>query len=111
MTFLAIGEPGISKYCENCNREFLNEHVLRESGQYPELLGATERYESLPQDYSIKEDIAQQDDLQGVGDMVETRAPQQLASLKRYPSKAPSLVKMLFNEFDVCPYCHGKFIG
>ena len=27
LTFLAITSPGISKRCERCGREFLNEHV------------------------------------------------------------------------------------
>lgn len=53
---LAIQEPGISKYCSRCGKEFLD-----------------------------------------------------LAKLE--PHEGPSLSKALFEEFDVCPYCRGKFRG
>ncbi len=124
MTFLAIEEPGISKYCENCNREFLNEHILQESGKLPELLLVTERERSLLHDHSTIEgdvgDGQQYENLQSVdniGKVTESRpadtegALQQLISVKSHSSQAPSLASMLFKEFEVCPYCQGKFIG
>lgn len=51
---VAIQEPGISKYCSQCNRHFLN----------------------LP---------------------------------KLGPHRTESLVSRLFDEFDICPYCGGKY--
>lgn len=56
LSMLAIQEPGISKYCSNCNRQFLH----------------------LP---------------------------------KLGPLKSPSLMHALYDEFDVCPYCSGKYRG
>ena len=56
ISFLAIQEPGISKYCSRCGRQFLN-----------------------------------------------------IAKLE--PQEGPSLALALFEEFDVCPYCRGKFRG
>ena len=56
ISFLAIQEPGISKYCSRCGKEFL--------------------------------DFA-----------------------KLEPHEGPSLSLALFEEFDVCPYCRGKFHG
>ena len=56
ISFLAIQEPGISKYCSRCGKEFLD-----------------------------------------------------LAKLE--PHEGPSLSFRLFEEFDVCPYCRGKFRG
>ena len=56
ISFLAIQEPGISKYCSRCGKAFLD-----------------------------------------------------LAKLE--PHEGPSLRKDLFEEFDVCPYCRGKFRG
>jgi hypothetical protein len=117
LTFLAIKEPGISKYCEKCQREFLNEHFLRESGQYPEFLLAYETEKSPLYDYPTDEDQVvgewQDSCLQRVDDngvVVETR-PAGLKGAPQHTSQAISLVNMLFNEFDVCPYCQGKFIG
>lgn len=56
LSMLAIQEPGISKYCSSCNRQFLH----------------------LP---------------------------------KLGLSEGPSLMHALYDEFDVCPYCSGKFRG
>ena len=56
VSLLAIQEPGISKYCSRCGKQFL--------------------------------DI-----------------------LKLEPQEGPSLSLSLFGEFDVCPYCRGKFRG
>ncbi len=56
ISFLAIQEPGISKYCSRCGKEFLD-----------------------------------------------------LAKLE--PHEGPSLSHALLEEFDVCPYCRGKFRG
>lgn len=56
ISFTAIQEPGISKYCSQCGRQFLDLEKLR-------------------------------------------------------PEEDPCLNRVLFAEFDVCPYCHGKFCG
>ena len=56
ISFLAIQEPGFSKHCSRCSKQFLD-----------------------------------------------------LAKLE--PPSAPSLVQALFEEFDVCPFCPGKFRG
>ena len=111
MTFLAIEEPGISKYCEKCNREFINEHLLRESRQYPELILAAENYSSVPEDYPITEDeldLEQQIDFFRRSDEQSKEPPYVDAHAAN--SRAPSLVSALFDNFGVCPYCHGKFI-
>lgn len=105
MSFLAIEEPGISKYCEKCNREFLNEHVLRESEHYPGLLLGPEGATS-PKDCPFDENevVIEQQDSFGQRANVMTKEVGQI-------SKAPSLASMMFDYFDVCPYCNGKFIG
>ncbi|KAK5447843.1 hypothetical protein LTS15_009342 [Exophiala xenobiotica] len=56
ISFLAIQEPGISKYCAKCGRQFL--------------------------------------------DVGKLKVPD-----------GPSLSQALFDKFDVCPYCQGKFRG
>ena len=62
LTFLPITEPGFSKQCVDCDREYLNERLHLEIVNEP-------------------------DPLEG-----------QL-----------SLARILFDEFDVCPYCGGKY--
>jgi hypothetical protein len=57
LSFVAIQEPGISKYCSKCGRQFLDPSKM---------------------------------EFQGDG---------------------PSLGQALFDQFDVCPYCQGKFRG
>ncbi|KAI1629257.1 transcription factor IIIC subunit delta N-term-domain-containing protein [Exophiala viscosa] len=56
LSFIAIQEPGLSKYCAKCGRQFLDAAKL-----------------SLPD--------------------------------------GPSLSQALFDKFDVCPYCQGKYRG
>jgi hypothetical protein len=56
LSFVAIQEPGISKYCSKCGRQFLDPSKL----EWPD---------------------------------------------------GPSLSQVLFDKFDVCPYCQGKFRG
>lgn len=56
MSFLAIQEPGISMYCSECGRQFLDPGKLK-------------------------------------------------------PAEGPSLTQVLFDKFDVCPYCQGKYRG
>ncbi|KAJ9660173.1 hypothetical protein H2198_002679 [Neophaeococcomyces mojaviensis] len=56
LSLMSIQEPGISKYCSGCDRQFLN-----------------------------------------------------MSKLKPQPGQC--LTSKLFDEFDVCPYCRGKFRG
>lgn len=56
LSFVAIQEPGVSKYCAQCEKQFLDPGKLE------------------------------------------------------FPA-GPSLSQALFDEFDVCPYCQGKFRG
>lgn len=56
LSFISIQEPGISKYCSACERQFLNISKLR-------------------------------------------------------PHLGQCLTSKLFDEFDVCPYCRGRFRG
>ena len=118
MTFLAIEKPGISKYCEICNLEFLNEHTLRQSGQYSDLLPTAEGEEKSFEDSLTSNDevgVKQRDGFSRTDDICKVAEsqtanpegiPQPLASIK-----APSLAGILFKRFAVCPYCRGKFIG
>ena len=64
----------------------------------------------MPEDYPITEDeidLEQQIDFFGRSDEQSKEPPYADAA----NSKAPSLVSALFDNFGVCPYCHGKFIG
>ncbi len=68
LTFLPILEPGCSKHCTMCKREFINEEKFGLNLLKP---SATSTSEDGP--------------------------------------ARPSLAAFLFDEFDVCPYCGGKY--
>ncbi|KAL8671704.1 MAG: hypothetical protein Q9168_003804 [Polycauliona sp. 1 TL-2023] len=85
LTSIPITVPGISKSCETCHREFINEAQL------------TNR---LSNDGSVGEKDSQQD----------RRPPADDAELVRLSSDL-ELIKELFDQFDICPYCQGKYIG
>ena len=57
LSFVAIQEPGISKYCSKCGRQFLDPGKMK------------------------------------------------------FPDDGPSFIRLLFDKFDVCPYCQAKFRG
>lgn len=79
ITLLPILEPGISKSCETCHREFLNEATLNQIVS--------------DHDTDLAEHIAADD-----------------IGVRRLSSNL-SLLKDLYDQFDICPYCHGKYIG
>lgn len=77
LTFLPITEPGTSKSCETCRREFLNEATLTKIVS---------------------------DDGTGPAELIAADGVRRLSSCL-------SLIKDLSDQFDICPYCHGKYIG
>lgn len=86
LTFLPLLEPGITKRCISCKREFIDEwsHPRIEM-KLSQRLG--------PINISDR-------DLQSTG------AAQENGELVRH-----SLASVLFDKFDTCPYCGGKFCG
>ncbi|KAL9599435.1 MAG: hypothetical protein Q9219_003872 [cf. Caloplaca sp. 3 TL-2023] len=105
LTFLPVKEPGMSKYCESCGREFLDEtfvvpktskHVkcdvqmaVGREGESQKPTGAHATLENSDPDHNTQ---------------VHCGAPNHRASGSR-------LTKALFAVFDVCPYCGGKYVG
>ncbi|MCJ1460402.1 hypothetical protein MMC28_010782 [Mycoblastus sanguinarius] len=80
LTFLPILEPGLSKYCMDCGREFINDLV------HPGMQDHIDGY--LPQ---------------------ESAGDARLGYLHD-PDPGPELLSnFLFHKFDTCPYCGGKF--
>ena len=104
LTLLAIQEPGISKYCERCGKQYLTEEALLEHHVRPvnpdrtntEVLTAME---SNHNHLHVNE----------VGERQESLIAQQQVSSPEYEF-AP-LTRMLFSNYDVCVFCDGKFIG
>lgn len=81
LTFLPMLEPGSSKRCTNCKREFIDERSHPGvQMQSPKRLG-----------------------LCNVGDG-NTAAAQESSGIVKH-----SLASILFDKFDTCPYCGGKF--
>lgn len=73
------------KYCLDCGRQFLNEKV------HPELRGESEGDPAL--------------DTQ----ILDTCISPQEDSSQRFASRKLYFVDYLFEKFDTCPYCGGKF--
>lgn len=79
-------EPGTSKRCVCCRREFINERY------HPEIrMRLSERLNPTNVDDSGKE---------------KTGVVPENTRLAKH-----SLTSVLFDKFDTCPYCGGKFFG
>ena len=84
LTFLPLLEPGISKRCFNCKREYLDER------SHPEIrMRLSERLGPI----SISD-----------SNIENTGAAQEDSGRVKH-----SLASVLFDKFDICPYCGGKF--
>ena len=73
LCFLAIQQPGISKRCSLCERQYLDlDKAISEGAFTSHIEEETQKDDTIPSD---------------------------------------SLIKRLFETFDTCPYCNGKFAG
>ncbi|KAL8681028.1 MAG: hypothetical protein Q9186_002801 [Xanthomendoza sp. 1 TL-2023] len=104
LTFLPITEPGITKHCETCDREFLDEAQARPSIDD----GKVERDK-----YATAEMEIEQPATIGNTDEGSPQDPQPQLDDKgpRHLPNNLGLISTLFARFDVCPYCQGKFIS
>lgn len=107
LTFLPIKEPGISRYCESCNREFLNEAFCH--GEHHDKANsrtgsaAEDNQESL-NEYVVVNTVPETMDVDETGD--ENMMGGELDTLED-----TGFADTLFAAFDVCPYCQSKYIG
>lgn len=110
LTFLAIREPGVSKYCHSCNRAYLNDHIIltsteRETNCTPDVeTCAVPTVEELADTEMFDDNLLKI----GGGEMMGNSSPVDLSAFKSEPF---SLATILFDAFDMCPYCGGKFVG
>ena len=96
LTFLSIQEPGATKACEICGRQYLRNRVI--DGHENETRGEIEAL-----------DVTEQD----TGAQTRERERESEAS-NGFESDAqpkPSLLHVLFAACDICIYCGGKFTG
>lgn len=110
LTFLAIREPGVSKYCQSCNRAYLNDHLILNSTESKTNCTLEDNMCSVPTVEELADTEMFDDDLTriGGGGMMDNSSS---VNLDAFKSKPFSLATMLFNTFDMCPYCGGKFVG
>ncbi|KAL8726378.1 MAG: hypothetical protein Q9181_006073 [Wetmoreana brouardii] len=106
LTFLPIREPGISKYCESCNREFLDESLFAQSDSDEKI--STSDYMEIDNQDNAQEatlvnriNTARSHD----GDLLAHRGGEERISSNSGFRKA------LFARFDLCPYCQSKYVG
>ena len=91
LTFLAIQEPGISKICDTCGREYLDEDTALERDAINSAIFISR---------------ADQSD----------KAANESAMASQTPTdpvitEDQSLAHALFKAHDVCIFCGGKFVG
>lgn len=110
LTFLAIREPGVSKYCQSCNRAYLNDHIILNSTNRKKDYALEDTTCSVPTVEELADTEMFDDDLLRIGGdgMMNNSSSVDLDAFK---SKPFSLTTMLFDTFDMCPYCGGKFVG
>ena len=91
LSFLAIQEPGISKFCDTCDREYLNEELLlQEDIEVMAVLDAT----------TNRDEVVESGELHSI---------ESGGSLSE--DKGDSLIRAMFRSYGVCIFCDGKFIG
>lgn len=112
LTFLAIKEPGISKYCENCNRAYYNEALFDDCSRKRNAHSNDIQEESVESPIPSVEEVADteifDEDLKRINRNRGTSSG--TLDLEFIKLKSSSLATMLFDTFDICPYCGGKFI-
>lgn len=110
LTFLAIREPGVSKYCHSCNRAYLNDHIILNSTKRKTNCTLEDNTCSVPTVEELADTEMFDDDLLriGGGKMMGNSSSVDLNAFKSEPF---SLATILFDTFDMCPYCGGKFVG
>lgn len=110
LTFLAIREPGVSKYCHSCNRAYLNDHIILNSTKRKTNCTLEDNACSVPTVEELADTEMFDDNLLriGGGEMMDNSFSVDLNAFKSEPF---SLATILFDTFDMCPYCGGKFVG
>lgn len=110
LTFLAIREPGVSKYCQSCNRAYFNDHIILNSTKRNTKCTVEDATCSVPTVEELADTEIFGDDMLRI-DGAGTTENSASVDLDAFKSKPFSLATMLFNTFDICLYCGGKFVG
>lgn len=99
LTFLAIQEPGISKYCSSCGRQYLDGEKLPFASTETITNGLTE-----PPSVNGRH-----------GEVFELARPNGEArehkECEPFPKTHLALACQIFEHFDTCVYCGGKYRG
>ena len=100
LTFLPIREPGISKCCELCSQEFLDNIWPRDdSGSGSNLTNVTQPATNMQRSIVVEQGM----DEQHAVDHFEVNGNSK--------DQKSGFAESLFFLFDVCPYCQGKYVG
>ena len=106
LTFLAITEPGISKYCESCRREFLNEENF--VGDEKQAVRDFERLTQMsdPGDVEIHDH-----DFDRLNDSQPPVQSASISNVEETSSMKGTLASKVFAQFPECPYCLYRYVG
>ena len=106
LTFLPITEPGISKSCESCHREYLDPVQIAQivRNDSTDLADHTTAYTP---NMDPSHTTADTNDEMGL----KEQQPPADDEGNRVLSSSLNLINEISQYFDVCPYCQGKYIG
>lgn len=107
LTCLPIKEPGISRYCESCNREFLDEVFCQEATQdkaSPRTGLAVDNDQENRDGYIVVDPVPEAMDVDNTRDT--NIIGEELDAVTE-----TGFANTLFAIFHVCPYCQSKYVG
>lgn len=112
LTFLAIKEPGVCKYCEICDRAYYNEHLFEDCYRKRNTQSNGIHGDSVESSIPNVEEVADTEIFDVNLRRINSTGGTSNAVLDLECSKSTplSLTAFLFDTFDICPYCGGKFI-
>ena len=106
LTFLPILEPGISKSCESCHREYLDQVQITQVVSNDSIDQAEHTTPDAPSMDATRTTTNTRDEMYS-----QEQQPLADDTGLQILSSSQSLFKEISQHFDVCPYCYGKYIG
>ena len=113
-TFLAIQEPGVSKYCERCGRHFINEEFLNPTGTAA--AAAEGNFEDGIQGEDAMGEAETADAVAGIEDEEEEKevgegSKGEERREEEEDEEPKTLAEDIFTRCSVCIFCGGNFVS
>ena len=108
MTFLAIQEPGVSKHCERCNRQFINEEFLNPAAVAEDDVEGDDAMKDAEAKLEVEATevvVAVEEDEKEAGEESEGEEREE------EEEEPKTLAEDIFTRCSVCIFCGGKFVS